>query len=93
MQRERQDSLEPNMRNGTRKTEHPETPYYALSIDMYVALQHTREELRLLGRLAEPRSEDDRDEVVVSTEALSDCFLRIAEQLDSALADARRVSA
>jgi len=81
------------MRNGTRKTEQPETPYYVLSIDTYVALQHTREELRLLGRLAEPRSEDDRDEVVVSTEALSDCFLRIAEQLDSALADARRVSA
>jgi len=80
------------MRNGNRNTEHPEAPHYVLSINAYVALQHVREELRLLGRLAESRSEEDRDEIIVSTDALSDCFLRIAEQLDDALRSMRKDS-
>jgi len=77
------------MRNGPRNTE-AAPPSYILPIAAHAALIHTRDELRLLAQLAEPRSEDDRDEIVVSTEALSDCFGRIAEQLDAALRNARR---
>lgn len=74
------------MRNGHRSTETtPSQTNYLLPLSAYVALKHTRDELRLLSQLAEPRGEDDRDEIVLSTEALSDCFLRIAEQLGDAL--------
>ena len=81
------------MRNGPRNTETaPSEPTYVLPLNAYVALMHTRDELRLLSQLSEPRGEDDRDEIVLSTEALSDCFLRIAEQLDDALSGAQRSS-
>jgi len=74
------------MRNGPRNTQPPSNPStYVLPLNAYVALVHTRDELRLLSQLAEPRGEDDRNEVVLSTEALSDCFTRIGEQLDEAL--------
>lgn len=81
------------MRNGPRNTEAPKSPgTYQLSMAAHAVLVHTRDELRLLSQLAEPRSEDDRDEIVLSTEALSDCFSRIAEQLDGALQTVQRSS-
>jgi hypothetical protein len=67
------------------------TSTYLLPTDAHVTLKFLRDELHLLARLAEPRSDDDRDEIVVSTEALSDCFSRIAEQIDEVLGDVERV--
>ena len=88
------------MRKGTRSIEtatddgdvgpYTTTTTFLLPTDAYVTLRFVRDELKLLASLAEPRSDDDRDEIVVSTEALSDCFGRIAEQLDGALVSARR---
>ena len=79
------------MRNGTRSTETtPSMTTYGLPLAAHAVLIHTRDELRLLSQLAEPRSEDDRDEIILSTEALSDCFSRIAEHLDDVLASAIR---
>lgn len=80
------------MRNGPRNTETaPSEPTYVLPLNAYVALMHTRDELRLLSQLAEPRGEDDRDEIVLSTEALSDCFSRIGDQLNEVLRDTHRL--
>ena len=80
------------MRNGPRSTETtPSLTTYVLPLDAYVALVHTRDELHLLSGLAEPRNDDDRDEIVVSTQSLADCFSRIAEQLDDVLQDTQRL--
>ncbi|HEY1139597.1 MAG TPA: hypothetical protein VGE88_05265 [Lysobacter sp.] len=62
-----------------------------LPLAAHAALVHTRDELRLLSSLTEPRNDDDRDEIVVSTQSLADCFSRIAEQLDDVLQDAQRL--
>jgi len=81
------------MRNGPRDTESPKSPgTYLLPMAAHAVLVHTRDELRLLSQLSEPRGEDDRDEIVLSTEALSDCFSRIAEQLDETLGAMTRAS-
>lgn len=47
--------------------------------------------LRLLATLAEPRNEDDRDDILLSTEALSDCFKRIAGELDEVMGQVQKV--
>lgn len=67
------------------------TSTYLLPTDAHVTLKFLRDELHLLARLAEPRSEDDRDEIVLSTEALSDCFSRLAEQLGEVLSEVRKL--
>ncbi len=89
------------MRKGTRSIEtatddgdvgpYTTTSTFLLPTDAYVTLRYVRDELKLLASLAEPRSDDDRDEIVVSTEALSDCFGRIAEQIGEVLRDARKM--
>lgn len=92
------------MRNGTRSNANTPTAAterdaatstatktYLLPIDAHVALRLIRDELRLLSSLSEPRNDDDRDDIVVSTEALSDCFGRIAEQLDGVLGCTERL--
>jgi len=68
------------------------TSTYLLPLSAHAVLVHTRDELRLLSQLAEPRSEDDRDQIVLSTEALSDCFSRIAEQLDGVLGNMHKAA-
>lgn len=81
------------MRNGPRSTETtPSLTTYVLPLAAHAALVHTRDELRLLSQLAEPRGEGDRDEIVLSTEALSDCFYRFAEQLAEVLGSVTRES-
>lgn len=67
------------------------TSTYLLPTDAHVTLRFVRDELKLLARLAEPRNDDDRDDIVLSTEALSDCFSRMAEQIDEVLGDVERV--
>lgn len=80
------------MRNGSHDTGTPCRPStYMLPLAAHAALVHTRDELRLLSSLTEPRNDDDRDEIVVSTQSLADCFSRIAEQLDDVLQDAQRL--
>ena len=66
------------------------TSTYLLPTDAHVTLKFLRDELHLLARLAEPRNDDDRDEIVLSTEALSDCFSRMAEQIDGVLDSMQR---
>ncbi|GAA5082294.1 XAC0095 family protein [Lysobacter panacisoli] len=72
------------MRNGPRNTTAP-MPSYVLPLDAYLALTNTRDHLRLLSELAEPRNDDDRDRIVVTTDALAQCFDRLAGALDEAL--------
>ena len=89
------------MRKGPRSTEtgtddgdvgpFTTTSTFLLPTDAHVTLKFLRYELHLLARLAEPRNDDDRDEIVLSTEALSDCFSRMAEQIDEVLGDVERV--
>lgn len=75
------------MRNGPRNTDSTSstTSTYFLPLDAHATLITTRDELRLLAQLAEPRGDDDRGAIALSTEALSECFGRMAEQLDTAL--------
>lgn len=71
------------MRNGHRST--ATTRYYQLPVAAYVTLQNTRDHLRLLNQLTDSRSEGDRDEIVVSADALADAFYRVADELDMVL--------
>ena len=81
------------MRNGPRSTETtPPNSNYLLPLAAHVSLQHTRDHLRLLTQLSGGRSENDRDEIVISADALADTFSRIAEELDDVLACVQRVT-
>ena len=71
------------MRNGSRNT--AATGEYHLPLAAHVTLKNTRDYLRLLSQLTESRSEHERDELVVSAEALADTFHRVAEELDTVI--------
>jgi len=71
------------MRNGSRNT--ATTSVYHLPIAGYVTLKNTRDHLRLLNQLTDSRSEQERDDIVVSAESLADMFYRVADELDTVL--------
>lgn len=61
---------------------------YQLPEDAYVLLVHTRDHLRLLGRLAAPRSRQDDlrgNELQIDPASLAHCFQQLCRQLDSCL--------
>lgn len=58
---------------------------FRLSLGAYVGLAQIRDQLRLLGDLAVPVGEGADDRIVLSAEALADCFVRIAEELEAVI--------
>lgn len=71
------------MRNGPRNT--TAMPSYLLPLEARLTLINTRDHLRLLSDLAEPRNDAHRDRIVVSTDSLAQCFDRLAGELDEVL--------
>lgn len=59
----------------------PTTMGYFLSEDAHLALLQTREQLRLLALLADPRALNE-PELTLSAGALAECFWRLAGELD-----------
>jgi hypothetical protein len=57
--------------------------------DAHLALVHTRDHLRLLARLTEPRTAADDEELPLSPIALAYCFERLAGDLDDIVGEAR----
>ncbi|MEZ0471096.1 XAC0095 family protein [Luteimonas salinilitoris] len=61
---------------------------YQLPEDAHLTLEQTRDRLRLLARLAAPRSPHDdlpEAELSLAPAALAHCFQELAERLDSSL--------
>lgn len=58
---------------------------FRLSLGAYVSLAQISDQLRLLGDLAVPVGEGADDRIVLSAEALADCFVRIAEELETVI--------
>ncbi|WP_149194394.1 XAC0095 family protein [Luteimonas suaedae] len=61
---------------------------YQLPEDAHLALEQTRDRLRLLARLAAPRSPQDdlpEAELPLAPAALAHCFEELADRLDSSL--------
>lgn len=69
------------MRNGHRAPAAGHIDGFRLSLEAYVSLGQIRDQLRLLGDLAGPVGEGADDRIVLSAEALADCFARLAEDL------------
>lgn len=69
------------MRNGRRNSAGSANGF-RLSLEAYVSLAQARDQLRLLGDLVFPVGEAVDDRIALSAEALSDCFARLAEDLD-----------
>lgn len=67
-------------RKGT-EPPHPTPDGYLLPEDAHLALLQTRDQLRLLAVLADPRGFDD-PELRLSSGALAECFRRLAGDLD-----------
>ena len=61
---------------------------YQLPEEEYHALMRTRDHARLLACLSEPRSLSEPPEVPVSLLALTNCFQRLADDLDAILREA-----
>ena len=59
----------------------------------YVSLAQARDQLRLLGDLTVPVGEGADDRIVLSAEALADCFVRLAEELEGVIDAATPVTA
>ncbi|MFC5592973.1 XAC0095 family protein [Lysobacter niastensis] len=55
---------------------------YVLPEDAHLALVQTRDHLRLLARLTEPRTDTGADELPLCPLALAHCFDRLARDLD-----------
>ena len=55
---------------------------YLLPLVAHQALTQTRDHLRLLAQLTEPKGEGSPDVVYLSAEALAHCFDRLADDLD-----------
>ena len=66
---------------------------FRLSSDAYVMLGLTRDQQRLLGDLTVPVGEGPDDRITLSAEALVDCFVRIAEELEAVIEGAEPVPA
>lgn len=66
---------------------------FHLSTGAYVNLGLARDQLRLLSHLTEPVSEGTDDRIALSAEALADCFMRIAEDLEQVIDAATPVPA
>lgn len=72
------------MRKGKRSS--PSAPRgYLLPHEAHFALLQTRNRLRLLAELAEPRQTDDGGAVFVSSAGLADCFDQLVSDLDGVL--------
>lgn len=69
------------MRNGHRTATSPVSGFH-LSVNDYVSLAQARDQLRLLGDLAGPVGEGADTRIVLSAEALADCFARLADELE-----------
>lgn len=67
-------------RKGTEPS-HPIPEGYLLPEDAHLALLQTRDQLRLLALLADPRGLDE-SELRLSPGALAECFWRLAGDLD-----------
>lgn len=76
------------MRKG-RRSPQCEPRAYVLTHRSHFALQQTRNRLRLLAELAEPREPGDTGALFVSAAALADCFDQLVSDLDNVL-DATR---
>ena len=79
------------MRNGQRTNAGPFNGF-RLSTEAYVSLGLARDQLRLLGDLTVPVGEGTDDRIVLSAEALADCFARIAEELEDIIEGASPVT-
>lgn len=55
---------------------------YCVPASAHQALTQTRDHLRLLAQLTEPKGDADSDVVYLSARALADCFDRLADDLD-----------
>lgn len=55
---------------------------FSFSLEAYVGLIQVRDQLRLLGDLAEPIGEGASDRIALSAEALANCFARLAEDVE-----------
>ena len=64
------------------RREPPAVLAYQLPEEEYRALQRTRDHLRLLARLTEPRNFTDDQDLPISPLALTNCFQRLADDLD-----------
>jgi hypothetical protein len=62
---------------------------WLLPEDAYCALIEARDQMRLMARLAAPRVALEPEEVPLSTTALSQCFDRVARELDTVVQAAR----
>ncbi|WP_457096382.1 XAC0095 family protein [Lysobacter sp. P5_B9] len=60
----------------------PAAMAYQLPEEEYHALQRARDHLRLLAGLTEPRNFADDQDLRLSPLALTDCFQRLADDLD-----------
>ncbi|KRC31528.1 MULTISPECIES: hypothetical protein [unclassified Lysobacter] len=80
------------MRNGQRTDIGPINGFH-LSLKDYVNLGQARDQLRLLGDLAAPVGEGADDRIALSAEALADCFVRLAEELEGVIDAATPVTA
>lgn len=69
------------MQNGQRASASPVNGF-RLSLEAYVSLIQARDHLRLLGDLAEPVGEGSSNRIALSAEALANCFVRLAEDLE-----------
>ena len=79
------------MRNGQRTNAGPFNGF-RLSTEAYVSLGLARDQLRLLGDLTVPVGEGSDDRIVLSAEALADCFARMAEELEDIIEGASPVT-
>ena len=79
------------MRNGQRTNAGPINGF-RLSTEAYVSLGLARDQLRLLGDLTVPVGEGSDDRIVLSAEALADCFARMAEELEDIIEGASPVT-
>lgn len=80
------------MRNGQRTNAGPVNGF-RLSLEAYVSLGLARDQLRLLGDLTVPVGEGTDDRIVLSAEALADCFVRVAEELGQVIDAATPIAA
>lgn len=80
------------MRNGQHTNAGP-VDGFRLSLEAYVSLAQIRDQLRLLGNLTVPVGEGTDDRIVLSAEALADCFARIAEELEDVIDGAKPLPA
>jgi hypothetical protein len=80
------------MRNGQRTNAGP-VDGFRLSLGGYVSLAQIRDQLRLLGDLTVPVGEGTDDRIALSAEALADCFVRVAEELEQVIDAATPITA